>query len=245
MKRERKPKSRRTVIAVMILGCLLGIGGFGVLIAAAIMQDRGYGVNDGLVMLLSFGLMILSVAVLFSVLQDALRTDMEMLDKKYDARVLVRISGLGQAHVRELFLAQGFRDTGGGYLKRRFFTLAKDSIRYYVRCAPALDVGATLSAELQRFDRAAEEGREGTKNLCLYLFLYKSDITEVDRKRVQEASKGLLLGETVVPTKVFRSCLIILVDQDTGEGCFLDMSKGISVYAHACRRLKKYFPSRV
>lgn len=243
MRREKKPKSRAAVIAIMVLGCALGVCGFGVLIAAAVLQDRGYEVNDGLYMLLFFGFMVLSIVVLFSVLNDAFRTDMERLEKKYDAESPARISGLSQTGVRKLFLAKGFQETGEGYSKRRFFTLAKDSIRYYVRCAPALEVNAVLSAELRRFDRTAEENREGNKNLCLYLFLFKSGVTREDWETVQQAAKALLLGETVVPTKVFHSSLPVLVDELTGEGRFLDMPKGISVYAHACRRLKKYFPA--
>lgn len=230
---------------ILALGCALIIFGIAFLFFCGYLQERGVDVPILVGLAGGFGSLILAVVLLYSILGECIVLDVEERSRRYEAQRLARLHNVGWGQVLEAFRAQGFRDAGEGYLERRLFTPAKDFIHYYVRCVPAEDVEAALSGELARFERLLEGDQKAVKkNICLYLFLYKDRVTEADEKPLQEADTAFLLGETVVPTRVFQTCVAVLADA-AGEGRFLDMSKGISVYAHACRRLKKYFPSRV
>lgn len=240
----RKPKSKGHVIAGLILGTALALCGFGVLLAAALWQERGRKVDDLLVFALFLGCMLLSLAVLFRVLGDAIRVDCEERGAKYEAVPLARLQGLDRERVLDAFLAQGFQEQDGGFLRKKFFSLSKDAIHCFVRWVPVLDVETALAGELQRLARVEmEDPKLRRKCMCAFLFLAKSHSTQADEAALRAASADFLMRETVVPSQVFHTALPILVDEEAGEGRYLDMSTGISVYAHGCRRLKKMFSS--
>ena len=50
----------------------------------------------------------------------------------------------------------------------------------------------------------------------------------------------MLTDETVLPDSEGVNVVPVLVDNVTGEGNFLSKKRGISIYAHGCRLLKRY-----
>lgn len=55
------------------------------------------------------------------------------------------------------------------------------------------------------------------------------------------AGKAAIVAEKVFPSPTADTVIPVLVSKRTGEGKFLDMSKGVYVYAHGCRLLKRLF----
>lgn len=242
MRRERGPRTKGQVIAGLVLGIVLSLCGFAVLFTAASWQERGREVNDLLVFALFLGCMLLGLVSLFRILGDAIRLDVEERSGKYEALSLSRLQGLDRDKVLQTFRARGFLEMDGGFLTKKIFTPTKDSIRCFVRWASVPDVETALPGELQRLARIeGEDPKLARKCMCACLFLAKPRPTPEDEAALRAAAEGFLLGETVVPVQVFHTAVIVLVDEETGEGRYLEQSKGISVYAHGCRLLKKLF----
>lgn len=242
MRRERRPKSKGQVIAGLVLGIVLFLCGFAVLMTAAAWQEQGREVNDLLVFGLFLGCMLLGLVSLFRILGDAIRLDLEDRSGKYGAASLARLHGLDRDKVLQTFRARGFLEMDGGFLSKKIFSPTKDAIHYFVRWVPVPDMETALPGELRRLARIEEEDpRLARKCMCACLFLSKPRPAPEDETALRAAAEGFLLGETAVPVQVFHTAVIVLVDEETGEGRYLELSKGISVYAHGCRLLKKLF----
>ncbi len=243
---DQDRKAKYKVRVSLAAAILFFIGGFAVLIVGAVRQGRREPINDGLMMALFMGCMLLALVPCGLSWKDALRLETEKQTARYRDLPLGHLWGVGSSQVLEAVRDNGFQKVEDGYLHKQISTFGKGPICCYIRCVPTVTVADSLFSELQRMDRMMEEnGREQAKKSdCLYLFLCKNSVTEGDKQSLREAAEGFLLRETVVPVSVFHTCLPVLVDEDTGEGWFLDMTKGISVYAYACRAIKKLFPGK-
>ena len=151
----------------------------------------------------------------------------------------IKLKNVSEHYVKEVFDTHRYRETRNGYLRKKVLFNFKGSICYYVQCVNSSDVKVTLEKEYAFIDKI----KEGTKNICFILFIYKSNIDKADFDKVREAAKNFIINETLFPVLIFRTSVIVLVDDATKEGYFLDINSriGISIYNNGCKLLKKYF----
>lgn len=182
---------------------------------------------------------IAALILLFYIMGDAIAHDVEKKSEMYAKLELTRCEDLMPDRVKEKLLSQKFKATKDGYLKKKVFSFAKDSICYYVRSVTSSDVKGTIDEEFKRISNLSERAA----NLCLLLFIYKSNPDEEDFAEVKQTSTSLMIGETVIPRRHAGTSIIILVDEMTNEGYFLDMNSkmNLAIYAYGCRLIKKYF----
>ena len=239
-----KIKSKTTVRVIISLAVLLFAASFAFIIVCGLLKDQGYG--DfwwPLVGLCGFFISdILALILLVGIMRDALQHDLKDKSRLYDAAAFSYLSAVSPDAVRERFIAHRFTKAPEDLLRRKMFSLTKDSICYYVNCRPAENIEAALAEEFQCFN----ELNEPSKNVCLLLFLYKNQPTAADDALLRETARTFILSETLLPVQTFQTCVLVLVDTATQQGRYLEVQhKGsISVYAHACRLLKKYFAAQ-
>lgn len=241
----KKVKSKFQVIVTMIAALLLFFGSFAFIIFCDRMEKQGYGnlpwIWIGIIGF--FACDIISIVLIFHIYGDALYHDMADKDKKYSAVPLSQIKDMSRYRVHKILTDRRFKELQNGYFRKKIFTFSKDSIYYYMKCVDIAfasgNIAEIVDTEFQRFDQIAEEN----KCTCLLLVLYKDQVTQEDMETVKELSKNLFVCESVMPTRIDRASVIVLVDAMTGRGYFFDTRSklSITVYAHGCRLLKKYF----
>ena len=237
---EKPIKSKKLVIALEILSIVLVLAGFGAMALCDLFKNNGYGdfwfPLVGLIALGVFG--ILGIVLLFSIREDAITHEIEAKEKKLDALPLKSLSGLFQGSIEERFLSNHFEDAGDGYLRKKMFSAAKDSICYYVKCIDSEPLADAFPKATDAIEQRDERG-----SVCLLLFLSKSNIDSAALDELRELSKILIVSETTIPTPVAQSCVPVLIDSSTNEGRFLDtMGKyPVSVYTHGCKLLNRIF----
>lgn len=226
MKKERQGLTIRQVRLRQALGVLLCIFG---LLSPLILQMF---TDDLICIVVMFGLMLLGIVLLVSTLKDEIILDVERQRVKYSEQPLTVLQKMDQARLNTVFQHEGFQKEGLVWHKRRF-SWSKDMIHYY---------GCYLFDEqaVNRLDDL-ETPQMAKKCMCVFLFLASQGMTPEDETTLRERAMSFLMQETLVPCRVVHTCIPVLVDERTGEGYFLEYSKGISVYAHGCRLLKKYF----
>ena len=151
-------------------------------------------------------------------------------------------------HIRSLFLKQGFRDNGHGYLRRRIFSLRefnrrRQTFTYYIRWVddPSEDVYSLLTREYRDlsclYDSASLDKR-------LILFVQRTEISAEDTENLNRFCMELLRdevnllhahlpvsGNEILPRvkikdQVYRTGHMILpvLTDEGGKGCFVDAS---------------------
>lgn len=237
----KKRRSKRVVKKIEIVSVLLLFVSIALLLVCGFLKDNGFGDFwwPAVGIIGFFSCDFLALFLLCRVLPDALLYDAEKKSKQYDALNLSRLENMSAKHIREKLLEHKFEETEGGYLRKKIFTFLKDSICYYVRSTASIDLKSTVDQEMKVIDKIDEK----SKNLCFLLFIYKNDLCESDYQTLREISKVFILNETVVPVSYCHTSVIVLIDNETGEGQFLDINsrRSISVYAYGCRLIKKYF----
>lgn len=241
---DKKVKSKTILRMVIIAATLLFVSSFAFIIVCGLLKDYGYGdfwwPLVGLVGF--FACAVLTLILLLSIMNDALLYDMEDKNNQYDAADFSLLSNVSPAAVQKQLTAHRFTESSEGFLHRKIISLTKDCISYYAKCLPVKELEAALEEEFQRFDALDKTA----KNVCLLLFLYKAHPTAADFSLVRETAKTFLISETLLPVHSFQTCVLILVDLSSEQGSYLAIQRkgSISVYAHACRLLKRYFSPR-
>ena len=235
MSKERKRKSKKEVRIRMVLGIAFGLGMFFALGIAAFIQGRG-GTPNFFVVMGSFLLCgALSLILLLSIFQDAVDWEIEEKQEKYSKQPLTRLPNLSRERLDEVLQAAGFQQKDGAWYSRRFsWAKAGCILHYYAYCA-------TTEEDMERI-LWLDAPRLASKNLCLFLFLCREQVTPEDETYLRGHATSFILDETVVPTQGrIHTCIPVLLDETGGEGWLLELSKGISVYAHGCKFLRKLF----
>ena len=236
-----KMKSKTAIRVAMTSAFLLFVCSFACITICGLLKEHGYGYFWWPLAGLTgfFASNILALILLLSIMHDSVLQDMAAKNSQYDTAAFSLLSNVSPAAVQQQFTAHGFQEVPGGYLRRKMISLTKDSICYYVECLPAENLETTLERAFQRFDALGESA----KNICLLLFLFKAQPTADDYALVRKTAKTFIISETLLPVRSFQTCVLVLADARSGQGCYLALqSKGsISLYGHACRLLKKYF----
>lgn len=96
----------------------------------------------------------------------------------------------------------------------------------------------TIQRELHKFDSFEKKGR----NFCLLLFVYLDEAGEAEKKQLLEIEKQFITFEAINPYAA-ATVLVIAIDSSMHTGYLLDIGNGksITLYAHACKLLKKIF----
>lgn len=242
---EKKFKSKRQVIITMIAALLLFVGSIVLILFCDKMEKQGNGNTPwiwiGIIVALACD--IISFALNYHILVDAAYHDMVDKDKKYSVVPLSEIEDMSKYRVYKILTAHRFKELQNGYFGRKIFSLSKDFICYYIKCVDIAfasdDIFETVDKNFQYFDQIAEKD----KCTCLFLVLYKDHVTQSDMEEVKELSKNLFVRESVISKTIDKTSVLVLVDAMTNKGYFLDANSklSITVYAHGCRLLKKYF----
>lgn len=184
---------------------------------------------------LCFGIPALIVLVKF--FPDLMEYDCLKLEKKYNGKKLFRLSSMDKNNVIEKLKLQGFTWEGGYYRKKKY-SLAKDSITYYVRLVDCKEIERTFEEEWKRFSFA--EKSKGCR--CLILLFYLDHMSREDRKSIKEMGKSEIIIECAVNPKRIQTSLLVAVDNETKKGYFLDIEgHRISIYYHGCKMIKALF----
>lgn len=238
MKKERKPRSRKQIIATEAIACISFILGIiAILIPGILSDENGHCENGWVFFLLSLGLMILSIVLFVSVMPDAMVLELEKKYQKYNASNLTSLKNIRKDQVKEIFKKHRFRETDSGFYRKKTFCFLKDSICYYLAQTDAYDLLEASNAVMDQLDAVGEK----SKNICVFLFLYRPQITTADKALLREMASALLANESVVPSSAYATVIPILVDTAAGTGYYLEKSKGLTLYAYGCRLLKKHF----
>lgn len=242
-----KIKSKKQVIITMTVALLLFLGSFPLVLFCDKMEKQGSGnipwIWIGIIGF--FACDIVSIVLIFRIYGDAIYHDMVDKNQKYSAVPLSEIKDMSKHRVHKTLAAHRFKELPNGYFRKKIFSFAKDSICYYVKCVDidfvSGDIAETADREFGQFDRIDDEN----KCVCLLLLLYKEHVAPDDMEAVKELSKSLAVLETVMPKRIYKTSVVVLVDTITNKGWFLDVHSklSITVYAYGCRLLKKYFTS--
>ncbi len=190
-----------------------------------------------LVIALFVALMAAALVVWFRVLPDAMVLEYEAKRQKLGKAPLSTLPNAQKAHIQQLLVRLGFEETPSGLYRKRHPSGLKDAFWYYVALADSTVLTDTSDALLSQME--ADHGRP--ERACLIAFLYKTGITGEDRQTLRTMACSLLsLERTLGGLAGFNIFLPVLADAMTGQGCYLDQPKGITLYAYGCRFLKKY-----
>lgn len=236
-----KRYSKRYITVTEIVALSLFLIGLAFIIVGGILKDNGYGdfwwPAVGLIGF--FSCCLIALFLVLRVMKDALSYEIDVKSKKYDAMSLFTMDNLPSENVMEKLIAHKFKETDCGYLRKKVFSFSKDAICYYAKCVNSTELKKTIEFELGSMDALNEK----SSNICFILFVYKNGINKSDIIELRETSKAFIISETVMPTRSCHTSIIVLIDSKTNEGSFLDMNSktSISVYAHGCKLVKKYF----
>lgn len=225
MKEERQGPTMRQVRSRQILGALLWV--FGLISPLVLRVFAG----DIVCLAVMFGLMILGVTLLVSTLKDEVALNFERQRTQYTQQPLTVFSNIDQGRINAVFQHEGFQKEGLVWHKR-CFSWSKDLIHYY---------GCLCEEQVVNWLEELETPPMAQKCMCVFLFRIAQGITPEDKTALRAQAISFLMQETLIPCRVAHTCIPILIDETTGEGYFLEYSKGIAVYAHGCRLLKRYF----
>lgn len=237
---EKPVRSKKQVILIEVIASVLCLASLGSLIVCSTLKDHGYG--DfwwPLLGFVGFGVFaVASIGLLFFIRKDALTHEVESREQKIDTLPLKSLLGLYPGSVPERFLQHRFKDDGDGYLRRKMFSAAKDSICYYVKCVDSGDLKDLFMQQMNAIEQRKESG-----NVCLLLFVTRNGVDKEALEELRDLSKYYLACETVMPMPNWQSCVPILIDSSTNEGRFLDTNKKypFSVYSQGCKLLNQYF----
>lgn len=237
MKKDRKPKSKKQVIAAEAIACVSFLLGMVCIFIPGILSDENGHYENGWVFALIFlGLMILAIVLLVSVMPDAIAMEVEGKYQKYNASGLGNLKNIRKDRVVEIFKKHRFRETDSGFYRKKSFCFLKDSICYYLAQTDAWDLMESSNAVMDQLDAIGEK----SANICVFLFLYRPQVTKAEKALVREMASALLAEETVIHSSSYATVIPILVDTAAGTGYYLNKTKGITLYAYGCRLLKKY-----
>lgn len=239
MKKGKQPLGKQKVITLYILAFGAIVLGFAACFAPAFLSDEHGHYENGWVFMLLFALLeIGGVALLLRILPEVAMMEMEQKLKKYSSLDLSTLESADRSKVFQTFQRHRFRETETGLYRKKVFSFVKDSVCYYWTALDAGNVYDVCDNALNRLERI--ENRP--KNACLLLFVYKPQVTKEDKIQLRDIAAALLTDEAVLPDSSCATMVPVLVDSSTGKGYFLDRHRGISVYAHGCRLLRKYLP---
>lgn len=235
-------KSRAQVTRNFIIGIILFVLCIAVIWGFGFLEEKGYGDNFwfpiiGVSSAVLFA--ISSIIVLYNILGDSITYGIEDKEKKYSEMEFAILDDMTLNRINDKFMSFKFRETAEGYLKRKVFTISKDSIYYLVKCVSSINLDETIENEFKLID----DLRKKSQSLCLFLFIYMEQTSEAEIEKVREVEKYLIIDETIFPYKSYCTSIIVLIDKMTNQGRYLDMQSktSLSIYAHGCRLLKKFF----
>lgn len=236
-KKPVREKSKKEIIILETVGISLLVLSFAcILIPAFLSVGNGHFRYSMPFLIAFFVLCISSIAVLIYVFPDAVVNDLHRSVDKYSNQNLSTLHHVEKERTIELLRSHGFKEISGGFYRKKMFSFSKDSICYYAAFTDDSDADRAMDKALDKQAALKEKSR----CVCLILFIYKNNISKKDKEQLRTRAAYMLTDETVLPDNCGTSVVPVLVDSVTGEGAYLSKNRGISIYAHGCRFLKRY-----
>lgn len=240
MKKERK--SRRAILRRQIFGALFGLGGFLVIVVAAILQENGIEPNFFVVVGMALAFVFTALLVEISTLRDGFCYDME----DFMSMMPFFLKGLSRDKALETFREHGFRQITEEIWMRTAYSLALNFFQYFVRWVYVGDgtdeiFWNTITLVLADMATLEQQRFKKRKNGVLCLFLEVEHVDEATQQSMREISQQLLFESFTLPFQKSKTLVIVLVDRVSGQGYFWTPLKSQSIYGQGCELLKKYF----
>lgn len=225
----------------LFLGCVLGVLGFAVLLAGAILDVQ---TTRGIVLLLAAFLAcdIIAIVLLINARPGLAISDINKIDRKYDQCELTELHGMKRYEVEQILRSHKFQYDDNGYYWRKKFAIWKDHIWYYVKIEDSSDWEKTIRREWEHFNKLDHDG----KNVCLILMLYTSEMTDKEAGYLRNAGKCKIADDMVLDVYSLKTMVVVGVEQTTHIGRYLDIGRGHSLYlyTYGCKLLEKLFGKR-
>ncbi len=229
MKAEDRKKTKKQLRIRQGMGILLCLLGFFSPFVSTKLFD-----NDLIWLAIMFGFMILGIIVLTSTLEGEALLEIERQHDKYDKQPLTVFQALDCEGINAVFQNAGFQKENGVWHKRQFsWAKVGCMIHYYARC---VSEGESLT-----WMETLETKKMASKNICIFVFQCYEQITSEDEATLRERAITFITDEVLLPRSAVHTCIPILVDEVNREGCFLENSQGVTVYAYGCKLLKQLF----
>ena len=144
------------------------------------------------------------------------------------------LEGVEQSRVMAACEREKYKKIDGGYYwKKQFIWKRLEFHHFFVRCVRCSKVEETVVAEFLRFDEL-DKAKAPT---CPIWFLFCTDPVESDFQSLMEASKNLILAETMV---IGCPGVLVLVDEQTGKAYYIPPMKfGAPLHKTGIKFMKK------
>lgn len=237
MKNKNKPPMTKKEYAIYTLVAILGIVAFfGMLLAAAILQDNG--VSSKIYTPIgasAFIFAIISLIILFSNFSRASEYEMNVKGEKIEKSEFTVIENVSEKKLRDALTNAGFKEKDG-YLHKRRLSFSKDYVNYFVR----LPYGEGIISDPESETRKADSIDSRVRNKCLILIDSAYGVTPEMLSNAKDFNKIFMVVESVLPSARIDSAMYALLDTSNNRLYILEGSKYlISIYSHGTRLLKK------
>lgn len=237
MNEEQEINARIKKSKIMFgVGIGVGLFSFVIMILGVVLQDQGLPWTDPVCVIAALACMLIGLVLLIKAYPGLMVAELDCAKAEYEEKELTQLSALNRSKVEQQLLSCGFTKESGGYFKRKKFSLLRDSIRYYVRIVSGEKLESTVDREEKKFFARVED----EKNACLILFVYPTQFSDAVKENVKSIGTVNIMYEILEPYTIC-STLVVAVDAQTDTGYYLDIGKKhrTSLYAHACKMLKK------
>ena len=235
--KETRPMTKKEYIIWMSLSLGFFLLFFGMLTAAAILQDNGVSPDIyNPIGFSSFAFSIISLVILFAKYKSAMEYEMNAKADKVDRTEPTVMENVTQTEFISALKASRFEEKDE-YLYKRKFSFSKDYINYFVRFSPATDVQSDIERETKKIDSHGYINQ----NKCLILVLTVDSVNEEQIAAMREFNKIFIVAESSMPrSRRFDSAVCMLLETGTKKLYILETEKlSISVYAYGTRLIKK------
>ncbi len=238
MKKQNKPPmTKKEYVTYTAIGIVALVMFFGMLVAAAILQDNG--VDSKIytpIGLSSFLFAIVGIIILLADFSRAAEYEMRVKGEKIDKSEFTVIENVSEGKLRSVLSNAGFKEKDG-YLHKRQFSFAKDYVNYFIRMPYGDDIICDPESEARKADDCIDLR---IQNKCLILIDSAYGVTPEMLNSAKDFNKIFILVESVMPSARTNSAIYALLDTSNNKLYILEGNKhSISVYSHGIKLLKK------
>lgn len=238
MKKRKEELTKGAVIAIFVVAIALVILGFGALILAAYLQDKGVSANVYIPIGCSFFIFaIAAVIILCFNSQKIVIYDIKKEMQKINESDYLVLEDATKTKIIEACTKYKFVERDCDYLYKRKISFFKDVINYFVRIADAANIEEDVPNEISKFDNKKYKN----KNKCLLLFVFLDKVEEKDLEVLKNCATPLVILETVMPGGPYcDNAVIVFVDEQSRKAYLVASGNfGPSVYKYGVKMVKK------
>ena len=236
-KQNKSPLTKKEYVTYTAIGISALVMFFGMLVAAAILQDNG--VDSKIytpIGMSSFLFAIVGIIILLANFSRAAEYEMRVKGEKIDKSEFTVIENVSEEKLRSMLNNAGFKEKDG-YLHKKRFSLAKDYVNYFIRLPYGDDIISDPESETRKADDCIDLR---IQNKCLILIDSAYGVTPDMLNSAKDFNKIFMVAESVMPSARTNSAMYALLDTSNNKLYILEGDKySISVYSHGIKLLKK------